>query len=102
MAHLEYLFLQALKQVETLPDFSRAVNLRRIYLQTMKGIRDLRPIATAPAIEELILIDMGPPEAGGPATPRRHTSSHGRHDGARQLPEEHCRNSWACRRSAGP
>lgn len=58
MPDLEYLFLQALKQVRTLPDFSRAVNLRRIHLETMKGIRDLRPIATAPSLEELLLIDM--------------------------------------------
>lgn len=58
MPHLEYLFLQALKQIETLPDFSGAPNLRRIHLETMKGIRDLGPIASAPSIEDLILIDM--------------------------------------------
>lgn len=58
MPHLEYLFLQALKQVETLPDFSGAPNLRRIHLQTMNGLRDLPALATAPALEELLLIDM--------------------------------------------
>src|SRR6185369_16448690 len=55
---LRVLFLQALRQVERLPDFSRATELRRIRLETMKGLRDLRPLATAPALEAVELIDM--------------------------------------------
>jgi hypothetical protein len=58
MAHLQNLFLQALKHVESLPDLSGATALRRVRLQTMRGIRDLRPLASAPALEELILDDM--------------------------------------------
>jgi hypothetical protein len=55
---LRALFLQALRQVDTLPDFSEAHSLRRVRLETMKGLRDLRPLATAPILEALELIDM--------------------------------------------
>jgi hypothetical protein len=55
---LRSLFLQALRQVEALPDFRQAAELRRIRLETMKGLRDLRPLATAPALEGVELIDM--------------------------------------------
>jgi hypothetical protein len=55
---LRSLFLQALRQVESLPDLSAATSLRRVRLETMKGIRDLRPLATAPALEGVSLIDM--------------------------------------------
>ncbi|HTG42351.1 MAG TPA: hypothetical protein VK697_12140 [Methylomirabilota bacterium] len=55
---LRALFLQALRQVETLPDFRQATELRRVRLETMKGLRDLSPLATAPALESVELIDM--------------------------------------------
>jgi hypothetical protein len=55
---LRSLFLQALRQVETLPDFRQAAELRRVRLETMKGLRDLRPLATAPVLEGVELIDM--------------------------------------------
>jgi hypothetical protein len=55
---LRSLFLQALRQVETLPDFREAASLKRVRLETMKGVRDLRPLATAPALEGVELIDM--------------------------------------------
>jgi hypothetical protein len=55
---LRALFLQALRQVEVLPDFHAAAELRRIRLETMKGLRDLRPLKTAPALEGIELIDM--------------------------------------------
>ena len=55
---LRVLFLQALRQVEALPDLRAATSLRRIRLETMKGLRDLRPLATAPALEAIELIDM--------------------------------------------
>jgi immunity protein 26 of polymorphic toxin system len=51
-------FLQALKRVERLPDFSGTPDLRRVHLMQMKGLRDLRPLATAPALEELLLVEM--------------------------------------------
>jgi hypothetical protein len=37
---------------------SEATSLRRVRLETMKGLRDLRPLATAPALEAIELIDM--------------------------------------------
>ena len=55
---LRALFLQALRQVEMLPDLSRATSLRRVRLEGMKGLRDLGPLATAPALEAIELIDM--------------------------------------------
>lgn len=55
---LEYLFLQALKNVRELPSFQRLRSLRRVHLETMKGLSDLRPVAEAPNIEELEVIDM--------------------------------------------
>jgi len=56
---LEYLFLQAQKQVTSMPSFERASKLRRVHLQTMKGLRDLAPLARAPALETLVAVDMG-------------------------------------------
>lgn len=58
-ASLDFLFLQALKQVRTLPSFAPLRRLRRVHLETMRGLRDLRPVAAAPALEELAAIDMG-------------------------------------------
>ena len=55
---LRYLFLQALKRVERLPAFDASIKLRRIHLETMRGIRDLRPLATARSVNEILLIDM--------------------------------------------
>jgi hypothetical protein len=58
MSSLRVLFLQALRQVEALPDLRGATALRRVRLETMKGLHDLRPLATAPALEAVELIDM--------------------------------------------
>jgi hypothetical protein len=55
---LRALFLQALRQVDALPDFRRALDLRRVRLETMNGLRDLSPLATAPGLEGIELIDM--------------------------------------------
>jgi hypothetical protein len=58
MPGLRSLFLQALAQVESLPDLSRCLELRRVHLETMKGLRSLAPLATAPALRNLVLIDL--------------------------------------------
>ena len=58
MAHLEFLFLQALRQVTTLPNMERLHALRRVWLETMKGVDDLAPLATAPALQHIGLVDM--------------------------------------------
>jgi hypothetical protein len=55
---LRYLFLQALKQVTSLPDLSRCERLERIHLETMKGLTDLAPLRDAPALRDLLLVDM--------------------------------------------
>lgn len=56
---LQFLFLQALKNIVALPDFGALTRLRRVRIETMKGLRDLSPIATAPSLEELVVVDMG-------------------------------------------
>ena len=56
---LRFLFLQALKQVTALPSLAALGELRRVHLETMKGLHDLSPVAAAPALEELVAIDMG-------------------------------------------
>lgn len=59
MRALKGLFLQALKNVTALPGLDALTNLKRVHLETMKGLTDLSPVAEAPALEELVLIDMG-------------------------------------------
>lgn len=54
MGELQFLFLQALRNVERLPSLSRLSALRRIYLENMKGLKDLSSLVTAPVLEELI------------------------------------------------
>jgi hypothetical protein len=70
---LQYLFLQALRNVKELPSLARLHSLRRLRLQTMKGLTDLRPAAKAPALEELVVWDMPhlQPEAFRPFTKSR-------------------------------
>jgi hypothetical protein len=70
---LQYLFLQALKQVKKLPSLSRLRLLRRVHLETMKGLEDLQAVADAPALQELLAIDMGQlePEAFQPFVKHR-------------------------------
>ena len=55
---LQHLFLQALRQVTRLPSFARSTALRRVDLDTMKGLTDLAPLAEAPKLEILNLIAM--------------------------------------------
>jgi hypothetical protein len=55
---LQFLFLQALRNVTELPSFARLKKLRRLNLETMKGLSDLSPAAKAPALEDLVVRDM--------------------------------------------
>lgn len=55
---LQHLRLQSMSAVATLPSLRRLMQLRRLALDAMKGITDLSPVADAPALEELLLIDM--------------------------------------------
>jgi len=58
MQFLQYLFLQSLRRVTDLPSFRNLNRLRRVHLETMKGLTDVQPVADAPALEELLAIDM--------------------------------------------
>ena len=44
--------------VDRLPSLRGCINLRRVHLETMKGLTDLRPVADAPGLEELLIVDM--------------------------------------------
>jgi hypothetical protein len=58
MTQLEVLCLQALKKVVELPSFRELRGLRGVWLETMKGLYDLSPVADAPALEVALLINM--------------------------------------------
>jgi hypothetical protein len=53
---LQYLFLQSLRNVTAIPDLSKLQNLRRIYLENMKGLKDVKALHSAPALEEFIQV----------------------------------------------
>jgi hypothetical protein len=55
---LRYLFLQALRQVTSLPDFAGTPVLERLHIETMKGLRDVGPINSASGLKELLVVDM--------------------------------------------
>jgi hypothetical protein len=56
-ATLRFLFLQSLARVSQLPSFADSSALRRVHLETMKGLRDLAPVAEAPGLETLMVLD---------------------------------------------
>ena len=72
MTDLEFLFLQSLRRVEKLPSFENSRRLKRIWLETMKGLSDVSTAAAAPALEHLAVVDMGQlePEALRPLAAR--------------------------------
>lgn len=56
LTSLQCLFLQALKNVTELPSFKDLKHLRRVTLDTMKGLKSVAPLASAPALEELLFV----------------------------------------------
>jgi hypothetical protein len=54
---LQFLFLQSQAQITVLPSFAENASLRCVHLETMKGIRNLAPVAAAPALDSLLVID---------------------------------------------
>lgn len=56
---LQFLFLQALKNVEVFPNLDKLKMLRRIYLEDMQGLSNLSAISAAPALEEFIHVSAG-------------------------------------------
>lgn len=63
--NLRELRLQSMSAVTELPSLRNLSRLRLLALDTMKGITDLRPVADAPALEELLLVAM--PQLGADA-----------------------------------
>ena len=59
MTGLQYLFLQSLRNVRSIPDLSKLTALRRIYLENMKGLQDISALGSAPALEEFIHVAAG-------------------------------------------
>lgn len=53
---LQNLFVQSLKQLNRLPDFSKNIKLRRIYLENLKGLKDLSSLKNAPNLKEFIYV----------------------------------------------
>lgn len=54
MLGLQFIFLQALCNVISIPDLSQLAALRRIYLEDMKGLKDITALTSASSLEELI------------------------------------------------
>jgi hypothetical protein len=52
---IQSLFLQSLPQISALPPLRQAWRLRRVFIQNLKGLRDLTELEWAPALEEFIL-----------------------------------------------
>lgn len=55
LSSLQYLFLEALGQVQSLPDFSRLNQLRRAWFQGLHRVSDLSPLADCPSLEDLCI-----------------------------------------------
>jgi hypothetical protein len=51
---LQFLFLQSLKQVEALPSLKDLSQLRRIYLEDLKGLEDFDSLEFAPGLTEFV------------------------------------------------
>jgi hypothetical protein len=52
---LETVWLEELSKITELPALNRLSRLRRIRLDDMRGLKDLRPLLTAPALEEVVI-----------------------------------------------
>lgn len=51
---LQYLFLQSLPNIIALPELNKLINLRRVYLENLKGLKRLDSLKTAPALVDFI------------------------------------------------
>jgi len=58
LSKLQFIFLQSLKRVTTLPTLEGLSVLRRVHLEALKGFQDLSPVSLAPNLAELIVTDM--------------------------------------------
>ncbi len=63
---LQYLYLQSLPRVHSLPALTRCTQLRRVMLINTRGLRDLSPLQLAPALEEFALVQGYDPDDATP------------------------------------
>jgi len=56
---LQFLFLQDLRQVRTIPPLDALISLRRVVIETLKGLADVCSLASAPSLEEFLGVAMG-------------------------------------------
>ncbi len=56
---LQNLFIQSLKQVTRLPSFENSHQLRRVYLENLKGLKDLTSLEFAPSLTEFCYVLAG-------------------------------------------
>lgn len=57
LKNLQNLFIQSLSNVTYFPNLNNLGELRRIYLENLKGLKDIRNIKDIPNIEEFIFVD---------------------------------------------
>ena len=57
MYDLQYLFLQSLPNIKKLPDFLENKKLRKIYLENLNGLSDLKSLEFVPKLEEFIFVN---------------------------------------------
>lgn len=59
---LEYLYLQTLNRVTTLPSFIRCTQLARVHLESMKGLTDrvTKPVRPSFFASRLLVAGLGP------------------------------------------
>lgn len=69
---LTYLFRQSLKHVTKLPDFSRLTKLQTVWHENMKGLTDLPPLLTAPALQKIAVVDMAHLQPQDVGIPTKH------------------------------
>jgi hypothetical protein len=55
---LQFLFLQDLSRVRTVPPLVSMINLRRVWIETLNELMDVCSIARAPALEEFSAVAM--------------------------------------------
>jgi len=100
---LQYLFLQSLPHIESLPSLVNARALRRIVLQNLKSLHEFSSLETAPALEEFALVqgDKQTPEQLLPVLRNPRVSrvtaglgSHRKNAAFKQFVAEHGKEYW--------
>jgi len=57
MTNLQYIEINSCKKIIEFPSLLNLKNLRRIVLETMKGLRDISGVSKAPFLEDLIIME---------------------------------------------